>query len=63
MYQVKLSPEETEVLSQVLQNAVATLELEIQHTDHQDFKNLLKQRRETLQTLIARVPQPAASAA
>ena len=63
MYQVKLSPEETEVLSQVLQNAVATLELEIQHTDHQDFKNLLKQRRETLQTLIAKVPQAAAEAA
>lgn len=58
MYQVKLTPEEMEILDQVLQNSAATLELEIGHTDHQDFKNLLKHRRAILRTLIAKLQQP-----
>lgn len=58
MYHVELSPEEMEILNQVVQNSLATLELEIQHTDHQGFKNLLKQRRETLRMLTSKLPQP-----
>lgn len=63
MYHVELSHEEMEILSQVLQNSLATLELEIQHTDHQEYRHLLKQRRETLRTLIARVRPSVAAAA
>jgi hypothetical protein len=46
-----------------VQNSLATLELEIQHTDHQEFKNLLKLRRETVRTLVAKLRQPMAAAA
>jgi hypothetical protein len=63
MYHVELSPEELEILSQVLQHALATLELEIQHTDHQEYKNLLKLRRERLRTLSSRMRMPVAAAA
>lgn len=34
MIQIELSPEEGEVLTQIVQNALATLELEIGHADH-----------------------------
>jgi hypothetical protein len=63
MYHVELSQAEMEILSQVVQSSLVTLELEIQHTDHQDFKNLLKNRRETLRTMIAKLRQPMAVAA
>jgi hypothetical protein len=63
MIQIELLPEEGEVLTQIVQNALATLELEIGHTDHQEFKALLKRRREILRGLIVRLPQPAAAAA
>ncbi len=63
MSYVELSSEEREILNQVLQNSLAALELEIQHTDRQEFRNLLKQRRETLRALLAKVPQPMAAAA
>jgi len=63
MCSVELSHDEMEILSEVLQSSLATLELEIQHTDHQEFKSLLKHRRESLRTLIAKVPQPMPAAA
>lgn len=63
MYQVKLTREEREILEQVLQNSVTTLELEIGHTDHQEFKNLLKHRREILRALISKLQQPTEVAA
>jgi hypothetical protein len=63
MNQLELTPEEAEVLSQVLERSLAALELEIQHTDHKDFKNLLKERRTRLRTLIAKASQPMAAAA
>ncbi len=63
MYRVELSQAEMEILSQVLQSTLVTLELEIQHTDHQEFKNLLKQRRETLRALTGKLrPQLSAVA-
>jgi hypothetical protein len=55
MMKMELTNEEQEALRQVLQNSVATLELEIQHTDHQEFKGLLRQRRELLKKLLGRV--------
>jgi hypothetical protein len=63
MYYVELSQEERGILNQILHNSLATLELEIQHTDHQEFKNQLKHRREVLQTLAAKMWQPMAVAA
>ena len=63
MYHLELSQEEMEILGQVLRNSLATLELEIQHTDHQEFKHLLKHRREALQTMVGKLRQPMAVAA
>jgi len=58
MLHVDVSHEEQEVLSRVLQRALAGLEVEIQHTDHKDFRDLLKRRRDILRALVAKVPPP-----
>ena len=63
MNDLELTSEESEVLHQVLEHSLAALELEIRHTDHNEFKNLLKQRRNTLRALIAKLSQPAADMA
>jgi hypothetical protein len=57
MCQIELSNEEQAILGQVLQNSLAMLELEILHTDHNEFKELLKHRREVIKRLVARTPQ------
>lgn len=61
MTRLELTPEEQELLGQVLRNYLATLEVEICHTDHSEFRSLLKQRRELLNRLLARLG-PAGSA-
>lgn len=58
MCQIELSAQEQEILGQVLQHSLATLEVEIQHTDHQEFKELLKHRRNLINGLLARIAQP-----
>lgn len=63
MNHLELTPEEAEILSQVLERSLAALELEIQHTDHKEFRDLLKARRATLRALIAKAHQPMAAAA
>lgn len=63
MNPIEISNEEQEVLGQVLQNSLASLELEIQHTDHAEFKNLLKHRREVLASLVAKTAKAVAVAA
>jgi hypothetical protein len=61
MCQIELANEEQEILGQVLQNALAMLELEIHHTDHKEFKELLKHRRQVLQNLLQRTSSPVAA--
>ena len=63
MNPIELSNEEQEVFAQVLQNSLAALELEIQHTDHAEFKNLLKRRREVIRGLVAKTASAVAAAA
>ena len=63
MLHVELDQEEQEVLSQMLQRSLAALEIEIRHTHHLEFKEMLKHRREVLRGLLAKVPQPLAVAA
>jgi len=58
MNPIELTPEEAETLNQVLRRCVSDLELEILHTDHGEFKKLLKQRREVLQRILARTEPP-----
>jgi len=63
MFNVEFSYEEREVLRQILQNALGSLELEIQHTDYQEFRNMLRQRRDIIKGLLAKLPQPMSVAA
>ena len=63
MCQIELSAQEQEILGQVLQHSLATLEVEIQHTDHQEFKELLKHRRDLLNSLLTRIAKPLTTAA
>jgi hypothetical protein len=55
MTELALTPEEAEVLRQVLGRCVSDLELEIAHTDHADFRAMLRQRRAVLTGLHARL--------
>ncbi len=58
MMTLSLDQKEQEVLEQVIQNALATLELEIRHTDHADFKTLLKARRDVLSEILEKISGP-----
>jgi hypothetical protein len=60
MNEIELTNEEQEALSQVLQSTLAMLELEILHTDHKEFKDLLRNRRRVLKDLLAKVHGPMA---
>lgn len=55
MTTLELTQDEEEMLGQVLQNSLATLELEILHTDHKEFKALLRQRRDVLKGVADRL--------
>ena len=61
MSTIELTNEEQEILSQVVQNSLATLDVEILHTDHKEFKDHLRHRREVLALLAGRMPSPAAA--
>ena len=55
MISVELTPEERDLLAEVLRSYLASLEVEIGHTDHRDFKVLLKHRRALLTGLLQKV--------
>jgi hypothetical protein len=52
-----LEPEERELLDQLLKRSLADLDLEILHTDHAEFRGMLKARRELLQRLHRRLSE------
>lgn len=58
MTTLELTQDEEEMLGQVLQHSLATLELEILHTDHKEFKALLRHRRAVLKGLADRLQRP-----
>ena len=53
--EIHLSEAEREFLVDVLEERHLALQREIRHTDHREFKNLLHQRLEMLETLLDRV--------
>jgi hypothetical protein len=63
MTRIELTDEQEKVLSQVLQNSLATLQIELLHTDHQEFKEFLKRRLQVLQGLAASLARPVSAAA
>ncbi len=55
MVTLNLDRKEQEVLEQLMQHALATLEIEIRHADHAEFKKLLKDRREVFNNLLEKI--------
>lgn len=52
---LELNQEERELLSQILEGRYRELQREIFHTDHHDFKQLLRQREHVLESLLEKL--------
>lgn len=55
MQTTELSPEELEVLTEVLNHELEAINLEVFRTDTHDFKEKLKRRRAVLERLLEKV--------
>jgi hypothetical protein len=51
---LELSGEEAELVVRILRGYLGTLEAEINHTDHAEFRRLLKARREAVVRIVDR---------
>jgi hypothetical protein len=58
---IQLSPEQVELLRQILEVALSGLRVEIMHTDHREYRDMLVARRDQLQTVIAKVEEQRAA--
>jgi hypothetical protein len=56
MQKLELSPEESELLRDMLQHALNDLDVEVFRTDTHDFKTILKGRRELMDHILAKLP-------
>ena len=56
MQSVEFNAEEQEVLRDVLQHAIAEIDIEVFRTDTYDFKQVLKHRRSLLQSVLGKLP-------
>jgi len=61
MPNIELSPEEVEVLRDVLQHNLSELDVEVFRTDTHDFKAKLKHRREVLDHILNKMTVPVPS--
>lgn len=52
MAQIDLTPEETELLVDVVRGSLSELRMEIGHTDSVDFREVLKLRKEMLLRIL-----------
>jgi hypothetical protein len=59
---IKLTDEEREILNEILQGALTTLEVELHRTDDLRFKENLKRRCEVVEGLLAKAPLPVGGA-
>lgn len=51
MIQLSLTRNEVAILTQLLENCIADLRIEIRETDNYEYKQMLKERREALTKL------------
>ena len=58
MTYLELNPDEQRILQEVLDRCLSDLQLEILHTDHAEFKSMLKQRKALLEKVVARFNEP-----
>ncbi len=59
MAQLVLSAEEEQILERILRRSLSDLDLEILHTDHAEFRGMLKHRRVILQKIHEQLPAAA----
>ena len=52
MIKLALTPDETEMLGDVLASELSDLRMEISHTDSMDYRDMLKTRKRVLQKVI-----------
>jgi hypothetical protein len=53
MVRIELSDEEAGLLREVLESKAQTLLVEIRHTTHRDYRDMLKARAESLDRILA----------
>jgi hypothetical protein len=58
MQRLELTPEEQEILRDVVRQAVGQMEVELLHTDSHGFKEMLKHRRDVLEHIVERLGAP-----
>jgi hypothetical protein len=56
MKPLDLSPQEQELLVQVLERCLGDLDHEIRHTDHGEFKRILRRRQAAIAVIIQKLP-------
>jgi len=61
--QLNLSSTEATVLREVLASHLAALRVEIGHTDHREFREMLRRRDEVLERIVAQLSQGGKSTA
>jgi hypothetical protein len=54
MNRLNLTGQETELMQGILKGYLVTLDVEIDHADHKDFKRMLKERRYVVNDLLER---------
>lgn len=54
MYRLDMTTEEAQLMQSMLRSYLATLDMEIDHTDHRDFKKMLLERRGKVASLLER---------
>ena len=63
MKPLDLTPEEQDVLAQVLDRCLADLDHENRHTHYAEFKQMLRERRRVLEGVVRKLPARAEHAA
>jgi hypothetical protein len=56
----ELIPKEVNVLRETLRREISDLRMEIADTDQKDFRDILKEKKETLKTIMGKLERMAA---
>lgn len=59
MIHLDIDSEETEDLKEFLQNCLDSLKVEVAHTDHHAFRDMLKQKERVLERVLGKLQQGA----
>jgi hypothetical protein len=55
MAQLNLENEEQKTLNEVLKAVISDLSMEISHTDQQDYRDVLKKKKQTLSGIVEKL--------